>query len=132
MERTGTRTNRNTKLMKLPGKFRQGFLKDFDERTIVFQQLNSAYVEVMDDLGGINRLSHIQTALVERFIFLEFTMRNLEKEIAENQTNTGKLLGRWVQSINSLSGLAKTLGLERRAKQIDCNLKDYIDRRRKA
>ena len=132
MEQTRTRTNRNTKLMKLPRKFRGGFLKDFDERTIVFQQLNSAYVEVVDDLGGAERLSHIQIALVERFIFLEFTMRNLEKQIAENPTKTGKLLGRWVQSINSLSGLAKTLGLDRKAKQIDCNLKDYIGRRKKA
>lgn len=119
----------NTKQMRLPAKYREGFLKDFDQRTEVFRMLNDAYVEILADLGGIETLSHIRAALVERFVFLEFAMRNFEKRIAENPKKTGKLLGRWVQSINSLSGLAKTLGLERRVKKV-ASLQAYVNEKK--
>lgn len=121
----------NTKTMQLPEKYHAGFLKDFDKRTEVYQQLNSAFQELLCDLGGIENLSHVKIAMVERFIFLEFAMRNLEQRIAESPKKTGKLFGRWVQSINALSGLAKTLGLDRKAKSIESDLKSYISKKKK-
>ena len=117
--------------MKLPARYEVGFLRDFDKRTEVYQLLSGAYKEIIDDLGGIEGLSHIRLALVERFVFLEFSMRNLEKRMAENPLKTGRLLSRWVQAINSLSGLAKSLGMERKSKHA-YNLKTYIDKRKQA
>jgi len=127
-----TRDYHNTKIMRLPDRYKQGFLKDFDERTQAFQLLMAAYEEILVDLGGAENLTHIQIALVERFVFLEFAMRILEKRIAENPKKTAALMGKWVQSVNSLSGLAKTLGLHRRKKQIESSLKTYVGKKKKA
>ena len=111
--------------MTLPTKYEAGFLRDFDRRTEVYQLLNTAYQEVISDMGGQEGLSHVQVCLAERFVFLEFVLRGIEQKIAANPKKSSTLLGRWIQAINSLSGLAKTVGLERRAKKV--NLKSYID-----
>ena len=115
----------NTKRMRLPAKYKAGFLKEFDRRTETFQSLNSSYQEVMSDMGGPENLSHVQVCLAERFIFLEFVLRRLERRIANNPKKSEALLGRWIQGLNSISGLAKTIGLERRAKKI-FSLEKYI------
>ena len=59
-------------------------------------------------------------------------MRNLEKQMAQEPQKASRLIGKWVQSINSLSGLARRLGLEKRAKQTNTDLKTYIKNRKKA
>ncbi|MBA7673323.1 hypothetical protein ES703_81518 [subsurface metagenome] len=122
--------NRNTKLMVMPGRFRSGFLGEFDKRTGIFRLLNDAYSEVVNDLGGEANLSHITITLAERFVFLEHMVQDLEAQIAqrmiENPTKTAKLLGRWIYAAQRLGGLAKTLGLERKTKQIESNLKSYV------
>jgi len=120
------RSYTNTKRMKLPDKYKANFLREFDKRSATFALLNTAYQEVMDDMGGQQVLSHVQICMAEKFVFLEFILRNIEQRIANNPNKSDELLGRWIQGLNSLSGLAKTVGLERRAKQV-VSLKKYVE-----
>ena len=116
--------------MTLPAKYEAGFLKDFDRRTEVYQLLNGAYNEVVSDMGGIEGLSHAQICLAERFVFLEFVLRGLEQRIAKNPKKSEVILSRWIQALNSLTGLAKTIGLQRRAKKIP-SLQRYVEGKNK-
>lgn len=116
-------TNGATRLMSMPSKFEIGFLDKLDKRTEVFALLKSAYDELSQDLGGVETLSHVKRCLVERFIFLEFTMRSLENHMATKQSV--KLLGKWVHAVGALSGLAKTLGLDRKIRSVE-SLSDYV------
>jgi hypothetical protein len=114
------------KFSKPPVKYEAGFLAKLDKRTEVYQLLNDAYQEVVGDIGGVENLSHVQVCLAERFCFLEFVLRGIEHRIATEPNKSGKLLSRWVQALNSLVGLGRTIGLERRVKKI-ANLRTYIE-----
>lgn len=115
----------NKKRITLPAKYEAGFLKDFDRRTELFQLLNGSYQDVITDLGGVDGLSHVQVCLAERFVFLEFVLRRIEARIATEPKKAAKFIGRWIQALNSIVGLAKTIGLERRAKTIT-SLQTYV------
>lgn len=119
------RKNTNHKLMKLPKKYEAGFITKLDQRTETFLLLNTAYQEVLSDLGGVEMLSHTKQCLVERFIFLEFMMRKWELRLVRKPKKNAHLISRWIQAINSLNGLARILGLERRAKKIT-SLQAYV------
>ncbi|MFZ0033392.1 MAG: hypothetical protein WAK60_00195 [Sedimentisphaerales bacterium] len=110
---------------KLPVRYEVGFLAKLDKRTEVFALLKNAFDEITNDMGGIESLSHIKVCLAERFTFLEYVLRGLERDIANNPKESSAILSRWIQALNSLTGLAKTIGLERRAKKI--NLKMYVE-----
>ncbi|MBA4411588.1 MAG: hypothetical protein C0397_19495 [Odoribacter sp.] len=113
------------KFQKPPKRYEQNFLARLDGRTENYKTLVSAYNNVMSDLGGEDNLSHVQHSLVERFVFLEFVMKHLEKRIVQNPKKREVILSRWIQGLNSLSGLARTIGLERRAKKIQ-SLQTYV------
>lgn len=120
------RKNQNTKPLNLPERYEPGFLERMDKRTEIYAALRSAYDEITNDLGGVDALGHVQTTIVERFVFLECILRNWERQIITNPKDSEKLLSRWIQALNSLSGLAKTIGIERKAKKIQ-NLKSYVE-----
>ena len=70
------------------------------------------------DLGGEDALTHVKAALVERFVFLEAVLQKLEADIATAANgNPADLLGKWIQGVNSLQGLAQRIGLARTARQ---------------
>ena len=123
-----TFTNGAIKLMDVPKKYKVGFLQKMDGRTEACKMLRSSFNEIISDLGGVDNLSHIQICLCERFTFLEFVLRRLEYRIANEPKQSSKLLARWVQSLNSLVGLGKSIGLERRAKKVP-SLEKYISKR---
>jgi hypothetical protein len=47
-------------------------------------------------LGGAYNLNHIQLSLVERYTFLEFTLRAMETRIVKQLKKSDELIGRWV------------------------------------
>lgn len=122
--------NGATKDMTIPEKYSVGFLQRLDQRTQSFQLLDTAYQQVLADRGGKDTLSHVQVCLIERFVFLEFFLRTLEVKIAnainENKKIPSKTFSRWIYSCNSLKGLATTIGLKRKARQIS-GLVEYLD-----
>ena len=121
--------NGTTKLMEPPVKYESGFLMKLDGRTETCKLLRAAYDEILSDLGGPDSLSHVQLCLCERFVFLEFVLRQIEARIVTEPKRSSKLLARVVQSLNAIVGLAKSIGLHRRAKKVP-SLQKYIKDKR--
>jgi len=121
--------NAPTKFKKPPKRYETNFLAKLDKRTESYQLLYGAYTDVVNDMGGRDGLSHVQLCLAERFCFLEFILKRIELQIATEPKKSAKFVSRWVQGLNSLVGLAKTIGLEKRAKRV-VNLKAYVEGKR--
>ena len=106
-------------------KFQPGFMETLDGRTAVAKALEQSYNAICADLGSEANLSYLQLSLVERAVFLEGVLRDIEHQLAmARQAGPGDkeaarlatdLIGKWVQSLNAYSGLCAKLGLERRA-----------------
>jgi hypothetical protein len=117
---------REKKSKTLPIKYSKGFLDKLDGRTELAQQLHAAYTELTDDLGGTDSLSHVKKVLAEKFCWLSAILRGIELQIAEGRRkDSGELLAKWVQGLNALTGLARSLGLERKARKLD-DLQSYV------
>ncbi len=113
------------KFKRAPKRYQTGFLAKLDGRFITYKELKSSFDEVTGDLGGAEGLSHVQVCLVERFVFLEFVLRQIEQRIATEPKKSAKLISRWVQALNSLIGLGRVVGLERRARKV-ASLQAYV------
>ena len=111
----GTRTNRKTKSESLPAKFRAGFLAELDGRTELSRALRANYDAIVADIGGPGEVGHIKASLIERFCWLEAILQTLEHDLASGAIDKSDAVGKWIQAVNSLSGLAKVLGVERKA-----------------
>ena len=123
--------NGATKLMKVPPEYEKNFLNKLDKRTQAAVELRGAFTELASDLGGREDMSHVKTALAERFVFLEYTLRQIEVAIAESgPMDSLDLVGKWGQAVNALSGLATRLGMQRVRKTKAVDLKSYITDRK--
>ena len=109
------------KISELPDKFTKGVLARLDGRTDLKKRLSFTYNRLLDDCGGIDALPHTKVALVERFAWLEEFLRQIESKLADGVADQGELLGRWIQGVNGMTGLAKLLGVT------SSQPKDYID-----
>jgi uncharacterized protein (DUF2235 family) len=120
------------KLKTVPNKFQQNFLATMDHRHSLVKALRTAYSELTDDMGGIESLSHVQKSLAMRFIWLEAHLAGIEKAMAcADKEEATRLAGSWVQSMNALSGIAKLVGIERRARKI-ASLASYVESKSKS
>ena len=114
-----------------PTRYESYFLAKMDKRSRAYQILSDSFNEITNDLGGAESLSHVQLCLVERFCFLEFILRMKELRMAESTNgDKDKNFGSWVQSLNALVGLAKTIGLTRVPRHIE-SLQTYIKQHKK-
>jgi len=109
------RRNGHHKPAALPAKFQAGFLATMDNRAGLTKALRRTYQEVLSDVGGADDVSRIKQSLIERFCWLEAVLQSIENGLARGDDKV-EALGRWVQACNSLSGLARVLGIERKAK----------------
>ena len=126
-----TRKNEQHKPLEVPAKFRVGFLAELDKRSNIFKALAVRHRTIVQDLGGAGELSHVKLALIERFCWLEACLQDQEVAMASG-ASPKESIGRWIQGVNALVGLAKTLGLERQLKATDlrtylADTKDPID-----
>jgi hypothetical protein len=72
------------------------------------------YDEIVADIGGLDDVGHVKRALIERFVWLEAILQTIEHELVQGEINKAEALGRWIQAVNSLSGLAKVLGVDKK------------------
>ena len=96
-------------------KFSAGFLSALDGRTELAKALRANYDAIIEDIGGLSEVGHIKASLIERFVWLEGILQSIEHEMATGTTGKTEAIGRWIQAVNSLSGLAKVLGIERKS-----------------
>ena len=82
----------------------------------------------MADLGGVDSLSYQQQSLCERVIHLEALIRGMETRLAQGEDVAP---ASYAQMINSLVGLYRTLGIERRSSEM-LDLRQYLSDRKGA
>lgn len=113
------------KLTDLPQRYEPGFLQKLDRRRDLTQRLLATFGEIVDDAGGEDAQTRLRLSLCERFVFLEEVIRRWEAEIVTSPAKNEQLVSRWVQATNSLVGLARHIGLERRLHNV-VDLKAYV------
>ncbi len=109
----GQEKNVNHKPRAVPGKFRPGFLDAMDKRTELYKLLRSRLDAITEDLGGVGEISLIKATIIEKFCWIQAHLETIEAELALGEVEREAVMGKWIQGVNSLVGLAKMLGLER-------------------
>ncbi len=110
------------KAQNTPEKHSPGWIAGLDMRTAVGRDMRGRYQEVCADLGGEGVLSYAQRSLIERALWLEYWIAQQERALASGaEVDMGKL----TQAGNSLLGLFRTLGLERKPRDVT-DLQTYI------
>jgi hypothetical protein len=109
------RTYESQKPQNLPAKFKTGFLEGLDKRTDLARALRQNYDDIVADIGGVDELSHIKSVLVERFVWLEAIVQQIEHQLTVGEIDRSEAISRWVQALNTLIGLSKVLGIERKS-----------------
>ena len=115
MRRKREKYEATKKPQTIPAKFKVGFLSSMDGRTDTAKALRANYEELVADIGGPDELGRVKRVLVERFVWLEAILQSIEHELVSGQIDKGEALGRWIQAVAVLTGLAKVLGVERKA-----------------
>lgn len=116
--------DRSTKLMAtIPDKYSPDFADRLDRRTTIARAIRGRIEEIETDLGGADGLSHARRSLVRRVVWLEAIIEHSEQRLA---TGEGIDLGGHTQAINSLLGLYRLLGLERRQRPVR-TLREIMD-----
>lgn len=91
------------------------FVERLDRRTRLSRVIPNRIACIESDLGGSDGLSYARRSLVRRVVWLEAVVETYEQNLAQDRTID---LGAYTQSINSLLGLFRLLGLERRQKPV--------------
>lgn len=112
------------KLAEIPERFAAGYIDRLDGRTAIAVTMRNRWQQMTDDLGGADRLSYAQRSLVERALWLEHWLAVQEEALASGDCGNFDA-GRWTQACNSLMGILKTLGIERRQKDVT-DLQTYL------
>jgi len=112
------------KLSNIPDQFTAGYLDRLDGRSKVAVEMRARWSAMTADLGGEDRLSYAQRSLVERALWLEHWLHVQERALADGDYQQFDA-GRWTQACNALQGILKTLGIERKAKDVT-DLQTYL------
>lgn len=101
-------------LVALPERYSPDFMDRLDRRTVLGRSVLEKYTAILQDLGGEDSLATIRRSMVRRFTWFEVMIEGMECRAAQGEEVD---IGAWTQLTNTWLGLAKTLGLERRAKK---------------
>lgn len=110
-------------LRALPVKYGQDFASVIDGRCRLGREVRDRVTALMQDLGGIDTLSHAQRSLCRRAIWLELVVQQDEARIDEGG---GIDIGPHTQLVGSLLAIYRALGLRRQAHNV--TLRDVLDR----
>ena len=108
----------------IPARYREDWLTGLDGRSKTALALRARLSSLEAELGGPDRLSYQRRSLCRRAIHLEARIEAMELAHAQGRLTEA---GPYVVAINSLIGLFRTLGLNRRAK--DVTLVEYLSQR---
>ncbi len=113
------------KSSELPERYSEDWLAKLDGRTAIARVIRDRLEDLQTDLGGRDQLSYQQRSLTKRAVWMEAVIEQQELALARGEpVDQGKL----TQSVNSLIGLLKTLGLERKAQDVP-TLAEYLRNR---
>lgn len=104
---------RKPKQRTIPRRYEPGFITQLDQRTDLGRTLRLRFDTITEEAGGLQNLSRVKIALVERFVFMDALLSTWETEIATKPGNSQELVNRWIQGVNTLQGLARSIGVEK-------------------
>ncbi len=99
----------------LPDTYRAGWLDKLDKRTKVARAIMQRIAALTSDAGGADSLGHAKLSLIRRAAFLEAICESHELRLASGEAVD---VGSYTQSLNSLLGLYRLLGIERVARTV--------------
>jgi hypothetical protein len=102
-------------LATIPNRYTPDFAERLDKRTSIAKAIRGRIETIETDMGGAEALSHARRSLVRRVVWLEAIIEHTEQQLAAGK---GIDLGGHTQAINSLLGLYRLLGLERRQRAV--------------
>ena len=115
--------DRSPKIMAtIPDRYTPDFADRLDGRTTIAKAIRERIETIETDMGGADGLSHARRALVRRVVWLEAIVEHSEQRLAGGE---GIDLGGHTQAINTLIGLYRLLGLERRQRPVE-RLRDVM------
>lgn len=117
-----TRAKDSRKSITLPSRFEPAFWNTADGRCVAVKEIKRRYEVLRTDSGAE---SYQQDLLVQRAVFISLQLETMEIAAAQGERFDS---GIYTQMTNSLLGLLKALGLERRIPQV-ANLKQYVRER---
>jgi len=99
-------------LAAIPESYTPDFMQRLDKRTVLGKAIVDRYEAVLGDLGGEDNISSIKCSLARRFTWYEAMIEGFECRAAAGEEID---IGSWTQLTNSWLGIARLLGLERKA-----------------
>jgi hypothetical protein len=107
---------RSTKLLTtLPDGYSNGWLARLDKRTKVARAVLMRIADLESDAGGADSLSAARQSLIRHAAWLDAVVESHELRLAAGQEIDS---GAYTQALNSLIGLYRLLGLERRQRSV--------------
>jgi hypothetical protein len=114
----------STKLLtQLPAEYSADWLERIDKRTKIWRALLPRIQRLEDDAGGADNLPHAKRSLCRRAAFLELLGETLELRFTAGEPID---VGAYTQTVNTLLGLYRLLGLERRQRPVR-RLREIMD-----
>ena len=99
----------------IPQQYAADWLEKMDGRTAIARAVNERLHSLLADLGGADALSYQQRSLAKRAIWTEAVIEQSEAALARGEDVD---VGRITQANNSLIGLYRVLGIERKVKDV--------------
>jgi hypothetical protein len=113
----------STKLLAtLPDSYSANWLHRLDKRTKIARAVLARIGELESDAGGADGLSAVRRSLIRHAAWLDALVDSHELRLASGEEIDS---GAYTQSLNSLIGLYRLLGLERRARPVE-RLRDVM------
>lgn len=108
---------RSTKLLTtLPDSYSADWLQRLDKRTKVARAVRARIAELETDAGGADSLSAARRSLIRHAAWLDAIVETFEMRLGSGEQID---VGAHTQSLNSLLGLYRLLGLERKARRTE-------------
>lgn len=102
-------------LAAIPKNYSPDFMDRLDKRTVLGRAVRERFEAICTDLGGVEGMATVRLSLVRRFVWLESMIEGFECRAAAGEEVD---IGTWMSLINSWLGIARLLGLERKAKKV--------------
>ncbi len=99
-------------------KYSEDFLNKADGRLKFVRKMEHRLKQLTDDIGGIKNISYQKLCICKRVVFIEAQIDQMEEQIVNGifiESN------RYNNAVNVLTGLLRTIGLERKTRQVDLN-----------
>ena len=109
------RRAKDKRLATIPPTYTPDFVERLDARTKLARIIPARIEAIEEDLGGRDALSYFRRSLVRRVVWLEAVVETFEQNLASDRVTD---LGAYTQAINSLLGIYRQLGLDRKLKTV--------------